>query len=215
MQVRFHSAPRATAGSGSGLRWCVAALLVLWLTAVAAAQSDPSEYEVKAGLMLVFLEYIEWPEGAFANEDSPIVVGILGDDPFGSVLERTFADQQVNGRTVQLRRSRHAEDFKRAHLVFVSRSERNRVAEVLAILDEGHAATLSEIRGFCRRGGLLNFYIEDKKVRFEANPSAAQRRSIGIGAQLLKRARIVGPPPAPARGESAQNSDRAQLAHAR
>lgn len=171
-------------------------VLMAMLPVVALAQeAAPSEYQVKARLLLVFLDFVEWPADAFSSDDAPVIIGVLGEDPFGKDLDQVLRNQQVRGRPIAVRRARQAEDLLSAHLVFVSQSERNQLAEVLAILDRGPAVTLSEVNGFCRRGGILNFSIEDRKISFEANPSAARQKGIRLGAQLLKRATIIGPQP--------------------
>lgn len=171
-------------------------VLALVVTAVPPLRGDdaPSEYQVKAGLIRIFLDFMEWPASAFASEHAPLTVGVLGTDPFEGRLDQALADQTVQGRPVRIRRAARAEDLLDCQLVFVSRSERSRLAETLATLDQRPIATISEMDGFCRRGGVLNFYVEQNKVRFEANPAAAQRKSIKIGSELLKRARVVGSP---------------------
>jgi hypothetical protein len=80
-------------------------------------------------------------------------------------------------------------------MLFISRSERDRVAGILADLNDAPVVTISEINQFALRGGIINFYNEGDKIRFEINPSAAERKGLRISSQLLKRARIVGPSP--------------------
>jgi hypothetical protein len=162
----------------------------------AAAQAAPSkEYQIKAACLLNFIQFIEWPAGSFAQAEAPIVVGVLGEDPFGEVLDYTFRDESVQGRRLVIKRSRQVEELKSCQLVFVCKSEKQRLAEVLAQLGDASVVTVGEVDEFARAGGIVNFYIESAKIRFEVNAETAQRKGLKIGSQLLKRARIVGSDP--------------------
>jgi len=158
----------------------------------AHAQNSPSkEYQVKAAFLLNFLQFIEWPAAAFGNAETPITIGVLGDDPFGAILEKTFQDEIVQGRKLMVKRSKQVEDMKACHVVFVCKSESDHVADILTSLNDTNIVTIGEIDGFAGRGGIINFYFDDKKLRFEINPTAAQRKGLKISSQLLKRAKIV------------------------
>src|ERR1700680_3771225 len=74
--------------------------------------SDSSEYLIKAGFIYNFAKLVEWPSTAFAQADSPIVIGILGDDPFGTTLDRIVADKKINGRGFIVKRLRWGKDVK-------------------------------------------------------------------------------------------------------
>jgi hypothetical protein len=170
-------------------------LLAGWLVAGprrAHAQAAPSkEYQIKAACLLNFARFIQWPAAAFAEPAAPVVVGVLGDDPFGDALEQTFRDESVEGRPFVIKRSRQVEELRNCHMLFVSRSEKDRVPGILAALSTARIATVSEIDGFASRGGILNFYVESGKIRFEINADAAGHNGLTISSQLLKRAKIV------------------------
>jgi hypothetical protein len=175
-------------------RWLLPVIVlaaVTWRPSCAYAQAGPTEYQVKAAFVLNFAQFIEWPQGSFASADSPILVGVLGKDPFGDALEATFAEATAQGRRLVVRRGGHVDEMRDCHLLFISASERDRHSEVLAALKDVSVVTISETEGFARRGGIINFYFEGKKVRFEINPGAAQRKHLKISSQLLKRAKIV------------------------
>src|SRR2546423_7757232 len=110
-------------GIGVGIRRL---LLLLAASAMfepraAHAQNSPSkEYEVKAACLLNFAQFIEWPQAAFPKSDTPITIGVLGDDPFGAALEQTFQDESVQGRKVVVKRSKQVEDLKSCHMLFIS-----------------------------------------------------------------------------------------------
>jgi hypothetical protein len=183
---RFHPATPRTARS----RWH---WLVLFYLAFAGwpACAETREYQIKAAFLVNFMQFVTWPDSAFTNADAPFCVGVLGDDPFGATLDQTVQGETVNHHRIVIQRARRVEDCKDCHLIFVSRSEEKNLPVIMAKLDSGPVLTVSETRDFARRGGIINFYLEGNKVRFEINPSAAQRDKLKISAQLLSLGKIV------------------------
>jgi hypothetical protein len=156
-----------------------------------AREDAPTEYQVKAAFLLNFAQFIEWPADALPGRDSPFVIGVLGDDPFGEVLEQTFANEAVQDHRVRIVRSNQVEDLRDAQLLFICRSEREHLGEILAAVQNRPIVTVGELADFARRGGIINFYLDGNKVRFELNADAAQHKGLRVSSQLLKRARIV------------------------
>ncbi len=167
-----------------------------WLAAVAlearAQSSTSKEYQIKAAFLFNFVQFVEWPAAAFPDANAPIAIGILGDDPFGTVLDQTVHGETIRNRKLVIQRSRRVQDLKDCHLVFISTSEKGRLAEILASLQTATALTVSETESFARHGGVINLYLEGNKVRFEINPGAAQRQGLRISSQLLKLGKVIG-----------------------
>lgn len=191
MSVRPADHPDTCLSFGaSALRLVVA--LFLSSSIAADAAPPPTEYQVEAALLLNFAEFIQWPANTFPNPKSPLVVGLIGDDPFGSVLDNTFAGSKIDGHPIVVRRVRLIDDLKTCQMVFISRSEKDRLGEILSSLDTLPIVTVSEIDGFCWRGGIINFYISDNRVRFEVNLAVARKVHLKLRAELLSRAKIIG-----------------------
>lgn len=172
------------------------ALVALWLagTPGGAAPVTPSrEYEIKAAFLFNFVQFVEWPAEAFASAEAPICIGILGEDPFGSVLEEMVRDETVREHPLTVRRSRSADDFADCHLLFISRSEHGRLREQLSALAARPILTVGEVEGFAQAGGIINFRIDGNRVRFEINPAVAERERLKISSQLLSLGTLVGP----------------------
>jgi hypothetical protein len=156
--------------------------------------SDSSEYLIKAGFIYNFAKLVEWPTTAFAQPDSPIVIGILGDDPFGSTLDRIVADKKINGRGFAVKRlkwTRELKDLRDCNILFVSSSEREHLDSVVEAVKWLPVLTIGDTPGFARRGGIMNFTLEDNKIRFEVNVEAAKHADLTISSRLLTLARIV------------------------
>ena len=157
------------------------------------ARGESREYQIKAAFLVNFIQFVTWPTNTFTNEDAPFCVGVLGDDPFGATLDQTVQGETVNHHKIVVQRWQRIEECKDCQMVFVSRSEERNLAAILAKLDSGPVLTVSETRGFARRGGIINFYLEGNKVHFEINPAVAQRDKLKISAQLLSLGKIVQP----------------------
>jgi hypothetical protein len=169
-----------------------AALALLAPARAEMAPAEPArEYQIKAVFLFNFAQFVEWPAAAFAGAESPLCFGVLGEDPFGSTLESVVRDEAVRGRKLIVRRARHAAELEGCQLLFVSRSERARVGEILAGLGGAPILTVSEIEGFGARGGIINFYLEQNRVRFEINAEAAAQCGLRVSSELLSLGRIV------------------------
>jgi hypothetical protein len=145
---------------------------------------DRIEYQVKAAFLFNFLKFVEWPPAAPA---SPWVIGVLGQDPFGELLEQTVRGKNVNGRTVEIRHYSRPADVKNPNILFVGRS----AFERLGIQAQPGMLTVGEAPEFIKSGGIVNFYLEDNRVRFEIKPSAASSNGLRISSQLLKLGRML------------------------
>jgi len=148
------------------------------------------EYEIKAAYLYNFINYIEWPENAFPAPGGTIVVGVVGESPFGAALQ-VLNGKQIKGRTVTLKQIEDVKDLDQCQIVFINSSEKARLPELLGKLKESRVLTVSEIEGFAQDGGIINFISEHNKVRFEINPDAARRLGLNISSELLKLAKVV------------------------
>jgi hypothetical protein len=152
-----------------------------------AEPAAPSEYQVKAAFLYNFAKFVEWPPPAFVAADSPITIGILGNNPFGEVLEATIRNKTINGRQLRVKEITSLKDpaLKNCHILFISQSERKHLEETLEALKGTSILTVSEIEQFTRAGGMVNFVMEGNKVRFDINDGAAARNGLKISSKLL------------------------------
>lgn len=154
------------------------------------AQSVPlTEYGAKAALLFNIAKYADWPPGAFSSPDSPIVIGVLGDDPFGVVLDRIVQGRTVNGRPFLIRRAGGIADLKGAHLVFVSPSE-SHAAQDWAVLEGFHVLTVSDTAQSALFTA-FNFAIEGDRIVFTVDLSRAARARVTLSSKLLNLAKAV------------------------
>lgn len=171
-------------------------LVLLWLLcrganpAVSAPLPTP-EYQLKAVFLFNFAKFVEWPANAHASPDSPIVIGIVGEDPFGAVLDNAVKGERLGGRPLEVRRFKESGEVAGCHLLFISSSLKDQAGDLLHMLQGQPVLTVSETPGFAERGGVVNFVMVDSKVRFEANLQAAARQGLKMSSKLLQLARVV------------------------
>jgi hypothetical protein len=158
------------------------------------SDSDSSEYLIKAGFIYNFAKFVEWPTTAFAQPDSPIVIGILGTDPFGALIDQVVENKKIGVRRFvvkRLKRGTDLKDLRECKILFVGDSERAHIDELLQIVKTLPILTVGETPGFAQRGGVIRFILEDNRVRFEVNVEAAHQADLTISSRLLTLARIV------------------------
>lgn len=179
-------------------RLIVAVLLSVSVAVGANAQSSASaatsEYLIKAGFIYNFAQLVQWPSTAFSQADSPIVIGILGTDPFGTSIDRVVENKKLDGRNLIVKRLRWSKDLKdltECNILFISSSEKEHIPDVINMLKWLPILTIGETPGFAARGGIINLTLEDNKVRFEVNIGAAKQANLNISSRLLALARIV------------------------
>jgi hypothetical protein len=171
--------------------------MTLNLTSTAGAQAgdaDSSEYLIKAGFIYNFAKFVQWPSATFSQPDSPIVIGVLGTDPFGNVLDRIVEDKKIGTRGFVVKRykwGKDLKDLKDCKILFVSASEKARIDEILLSVKGLPILTVGETPGFAERGGVIRFTLEDNRVRFEVNVDAAHQAELNISSRLLTLAKII------------------------
>jgi hypothetical protein len=175
------------------LRRKIAALLLLLLFTGAflptqAQQAPGREYQVKAVFLYNFTQFVEWPPAAF-NGNEPMVIGVLGENPFGNYLEETVSGEKVTGRKLVVRYYKEVKDIGNCHILFIGGS--TKAKEAMAAVSGKHTLTVSDADEFARSGGMIQLYIEHNKVRFKINNTVAKGAGLTISSKLLRLADVV------------------------
>jgi hypothetical protein len=182
-------------GSPTISRWAtlVPALLALALVCCAldTRAAAPDETDVQASFLLNFAEFVEWPADAFSSPQAPLVIGVLGEDPFGRVLDKLAQGQTVKGHPVIVRRYARIEDVGDCHILFIGGSEEARVTRITALLSGRNVLTVGDFEHFLRDGGVIRFVNVGNKVRMHINLDAAKAANLDISSKLLRPAYVV------------------------
>jgi len=168
------------------------ALLGLSGRTLPAQPETSKEKEVKAAFLFNFAQFVEWPGAAFSDAHAPLIIGLLGDDPFGGTLDATVQGETVNGRPLLVQRYRRVEEIKTCHILFISDSEKARLPRIFATLKGRPILTAGDSEGFARSGGMIRF-ITEKRVRFRINREAAAAAGLTISSKMLRAAEILRP----------------------
>ncbi len=161
------------------------------VTRAAFAQTPTSgslEYQVKAALIYNFAKFVDWPADAVAGD--ALVVGVLGQDPFGPALE-ALQRKTVKDRPIRVKRFATLDALERCHILFVSSSEKDNLLEILAAISGDSVLTVSEMESFAEVGGIIRLVTRRAKVRFQINVAAGESSGLQISSQLLRLAEIV------------------------
>jgi hypothetical protein len=169
-------------------------LAALCLAQGAFAQS--SEYKLKAAYLCRLVDFIDWPADAFATSNSPLVIGVLGRDPFGSALDDLAAGQVSKGRRLEIRRYNSVADIHNCQALYIGASEAPRMKSILHDLEGKEMLTVSDMDDFASRGGIIQFFTEANKVRFRINLQGAKACRLAISSRLLQLADVVKEGPA-------------------
>jgi len=167
------------------------ALIVLLLMA-APLRAQAPEYDLKAAFLFNFAKFVEWPANAFAGERAPLTICVFGEDPFGPILDTVVQGERVGERSLLVQRPDSVDDLDECHVLFVSRSEKDRLGEVMEQVDDKPVLTVADTGGFLRACGIINFILEGSKVRFLIDQEAAQRSGLRISSKLMRLAVNTG-----------------------
>lgn len=164
-------------------------LMTLYVSSPSKA-GETSENEVKAAYLFNFAKFVEWPERAFATKTSPIILCILGDDPFGEALT-SLEMKKIKGRSLTVVRAHNKEQIKTCHMLYVSESEKKELPEIFTKTDNKPCLTVSSIEDFASKGGMIGFVRKGKNIRFEVNLDMVKRVELSVSSRLLNLALIV------------------------
>jgi hypothetical protein len=167
----------------------VVGMVIGWLPAVAESPSD-REYLVKAAFLYNFAKFVEWPPEVFVGTQAPMILCIVGADPFGRVIQ-SIEGKTVKGRRLVIQRAAEGKRLEPCHILFVSASENKRLPDLLSKLDRSPVLTVSDMRQFSHLGGMITLIKAQDTIRFEINVDAAQHVNLKISSELLRLAKIV------------------------
>ena len=174
-------------------------------------QADPEqskEYQIKAAFLYNFIKFVDWPKEKMPDSNEPIIIGIIGKDPFGDAFE-PVKNKPVKDKKIVIKRfvgleeleksadknkaefDKKVEPLRKCHVLFICSSEKEYLEEIIKALKGSHVLTVADSEGFLESGGIINFIMEKKKVCFEINVTAAKRAKLEIRSQLLRLAKKI------------------------
>jgi hypothetical protein len=149
------------------------------------------EYPIKLAFLYNFTKFVDWPPGSYHSPDAPLVICIVGHDPFSPDIEGALRSRSVGSHPIEVRTLRPSDIMSVCHMVFVPVTEGDNAAMIVRVLNGSSTLTVGETEGFAVRGGIINLTAEGNKLHFEVNLLAADRAGLKISAKMLALAKIV------------------------
>jgi hypothetical protein len=171
----------------------VIALLVMAMLAAMplhAQEQVSAEYRIKAAFLYHFCNYVNWPEDAFADESAPLVIGVAAPERIVEQMRMEIEGRDARGRPIVLRAIQPAESLKSLHAIYLTRTMGGSQFDLTETAPHPVLIVTESDHGL-KTGSIINFVIEQDRVRFDIAPDAARQRSLNIGAQLLTVARRI------------------------
>lgn len=168
------------------------------LIPTAWAAAGPTEYQVKAAFLYQFTKYTKWP-GAFSlDSTNNMNLCLIGGDPFGSALG-LFSKASNSKLSISIKKGVGSGDISGCHILFIAKGAEGELSSILAQAKSAPVLTVSEIKGFSEKGGMIEIQTVEKSIGvFERNnvglvinSKAAQKVAISFDAQLLEIAKTV------------------------
>lgn len=169
-------------------------------TTGAEARPRASEYDLKAAFIFNFTRFVEWPTNAFPSTNSPVIIGILGADPFQGALEKIVQGERAQGRPIEVARFARAADLKPVHILFIPRNAASQTTEALRRVADFPTLTVSEIDRFADRGGMIQLFTQENQIRMRIDAEKAREARVNISSKVLRLAQLTRGGPSEAGG---------------
>ena len=172
-------------------------MIMIWVMTFAGVHAHAQalyglEYRVKAGFIYNFAKFIEWPENNMGQDPNAIQIGIIPDTPETDVFQ-SLREKRVGGKRIEVKKFKdvRAQGVEHCHILFFDSKDKAFIKESLLIVQYRSVLTVGHMEGFTQAGGIINFFMEEGRLRFEVNMDAAKRARIKLGSQILMSAEII------------------------
>jgi hypothetical protein len=174
--------------------WGIVSALLLAESTILPAQPPPSrEYQIKAVFLFNFAQFVEWPAHAFPEAETPLVIGVLGRDPFGTYLEEIVRGEKINGHPLVIQRYSAVTEAKNCHILFINFTKTDDLKRAFTYLKSRSTLMVGDAPNFIQQGGMIRFFTENSKTRIQVNLETVKGAELAISSKLLRLADVVSP----------------------
>jgi YfiR/HmsC-like len=173
----------------------LALIPLAWVASGFGATPAPTEFEIKAVFLYHFTQFVAWPEAAFSGPDAPFVIGLVGTNPFGDSLKKIIGGEAVGTHRLELQEVDSVTAETRCQILYFAENGEDFLD--LRRLRTSPVLTVGESDSFCKRGGMIQFFLERRRVRLKVNLEEARAHSLEISAKLLRVAEVTEWDPIP------------------
>ena len=171
--------------------WAMLGMLVCGPCPAVAQNDGDEEYRVKLAFLCNFTKFIEWPAEVYSAATAPLVICVLGQDPFQGEIQQGLRGRTASGHPIEIKKLRPADNPKACQIVFVRSSEKRAAVKMITAVKGSSTLTIGESADFAAEGGVINFTLDDNRLGFEINLGAASQTGVQISSKLLMLAKIV------------------------
>jgi hypothetical protein len=166
--------------------------LCLWFSGIAQSAESlvVEEYQLKSVFLFNFAKFVKWPSTIFQDSRTPFYICIIGEDPFKQVLDIAIENESIENHPVLIERLDNIKNAESCQIVFIAESEKENLSNIILHLENYPVLTVSDIEFFMEKGGMIQFFKLDKKVRLLINPDKTKAVGLQISANLLRIAKI-------------------------
>lgn len=157
-----------------------------------AQTAGDREYQIKAAFLFNFTQFVEWPPVAFPETGTAMVIGILGENPFGKYLDEMISGEAANGHPLEIQQYKNVNEIKTCHILFINLPQA-KMKEALTALKGQSILTVSDDNNFIQMGGMIRFVTRKNKIQIQIEPERAKNAGLMISSKLLNVAEIVSP----------------------
>lgn len=184
-------APRAAAPKFHTKAFAVLTVATAALCLPAAADSVFLENDVKAAYLSKIGLFVEWPKSAFTSPTSAITVCVSGENPFGDALDKVVEGQRVDGHPIQVRYLKIVAENSGCDILYAAGSGAQSVADALTAVNGSAVLTVTDAASDDHAVGIIEFVVQNNRVRFNIDEQAAARNGISISPHLISLALSV------------------------
>jgi hypothetical protein len=168
---------------------CAMLFLLLAVQLLHGQGKSAAEYQVKAVFLYNFTQFIDWPPSTFNSADEPFVIGIIGEDPFGSYLDEVVAGENIGTHPIMVKRYKTIKDIGNCKMLFINTNDGEWAEKILESVSRKNILTVSDKADFIKWGGIVRFYTDENKIRLQINVEKAKAAQLNISSKLLSVAK--------------------------
>ncbi len=151
------------------------------------------EYQVKAAFLYHFANFVDWPESTFQATDGALRICLLGKNTFGEILSASLAEKTVGDRAFNIQENPPKSQLPHCHILYLPQTETGKFDRFRREISKGEVLTVGESSEFMKKGGMVQFFLQDQKVRFAVNPDVINQTNLKVSSKLLRLAKIISP----------------------
>ena len=156
--------------------------------------AQDEQYMLKAAFMERFTRLIDWPyESGIYDTTKPFIIGVVGENPFGSILENLAMIQKIKNKKIEIKYYTHQNFNAMCHMVFITKSEQDNLGKIISIIKNRPILSVGDTKGFAQKGVIINLFFDKNRLSYEINEDVLIHSKLTASYLLLMTAKIIHP----------------------